>query len=74
MGKPHPVELRQRVVDFVAEGNTHRSAASRFRVGKLSGLKAWVARRIGQKRDLTVAELAAEIAATQGASVHRSSV
>ena len=32
MGKPHPVELRQRVVDFVAEGNTHRSAASRFRV------------------------------------------
>lgn len=103
MGKPHPVELSQRVVDFVAEGSTHRSAASRFRVsvkfvndmvklkqatgglapkrqgnggghGKLSGLKAWVARRIGQKRDLTVAELAAEIAATQGATVHRSSV
>ena len=32
MGKPHPVELRQRVVDFVTEGNTHRSAAARFRV------------------------------------------
>ena len=32
MGKPHPVELRQRVVDHVAEGNTHRSAAARFRV------------------------------------------
>jgi hypothetical protein len=23
MGKPHPVELRRRVVDHVAEGNTH---------------------------------------------------
>ena len=31
MGKPHPVELRPRVVDLVAEGNTHRSAAARFR-------------------------------------------
>ncbi len=32
MGKPHPVELRRRVVDHVAEGNTHRSTAARFRV------------------------------------------
>ena len=32
MGKPHPIELRQRVVDHVAEGNTHRSAAARFKV------------------------------------------
>jgi transposase len=32
MGKPHPVELRQRVVDFVEEGNTHRAAAVHFRV------------------------------------------
>ena len=99
MGKPHPVELRRRVVDFVAEGNTHRSTAARFRVsvkfvndmvklrratgslapkpqgngggqGKLSGLKAWVARRIGQKRDLTAAELAAEITATHGTATH----
>ena len=99
MGKPHPVELRRRVVDFVTEGNTHRSAAARFRVsvkfvndmvklrratgslapkpqgngggqGKLSGLKAWVARRIGQKRDLTAAELAAEITATHGTATH----
>ena len=103
MGKPHPVELRQRVVDFVTEGNTHRSAAARFRVsvkfvndmvklrratgslapkpqgnggghGKLSGLKDWVARRIGQKRDLTVAELAAEITTAHGTAVHRGSV
>lgn len=103
MGKPHPVELRQRVVDHVAEGNTHRSAAARFRVsvkfvndmvklkaatgglapkaqgnggghGKLAGLKDWVARRIGEKRDLTAATLAAEIAATHGMAVHRGSV
>lgn len=32
MGKPLPVELRQRVVDFVDEGHTHRAAASQFRV------------------------------------------
>ena len=32
MGKPHPIELRQRVVDDVAEGNTHRSTAARFKV------------------------------------------
>ncbi len=32
MGKPHPLELRQRVVAFVEEGNTHRSAAAHFRV------------------------------------------
>lgn len=103
MGKPHPVELRRRVVDHVAEGNTHRSTAARFKVsvkfvndmvklmkatgglvpkaqgnggghGKLSSLKDWVAHRIGQKRDLTSAELAAEIAATLGMVVHRGSV
>ena len=27
MGKPHPVELRARVVEFVEEGNSHREAA-----------------------------------------------
>ena len=103
MGKPHPVELRKRVVDHVAEGNTHRSTAARFKVsvkfvndmvklmkatgglapkaqgnggghGKLAGLKDWVARRIGATRDLTTAELAAEIAATHGMAVHRGSV
>ena len=42
--------------------------------GKLSGLKDWVARRIGRKPDLTAAELAAEIAATHGIVVHRVSV
>jgi transposase len=103
MGKPHPVELRQRVFGHVSEGNTHRSMAARFKVsvkfvndmvklmkvtrgltpkaqgnggghGKLAGLKGWVARRIGQKRDLTTAELAAEIATTHGIVVHRGSV
>ena len=32
MGKPHPLELRERVVAFVEEGNAHRSAAAHFRV------------------------------------------
>ena len=32
MGKPLPMELRERVVDFVAEGHTHRAAAAQFRV------------------------------------------
>jgi transposase len=32
MGKPHPIELRARVVAFVEEGNTHREAARHFRV------------------------------------------
>ena len=32
MGKPHPIELRQRVVDHVAEGSTRRSTAARFKV------------------------------------------
>jgi transposase len=103
MGKPHPVELRQRVVDHVAEGSTHRATAARFKVsvkfvndmvklrkatggllpkaqgnggghGKLSPLKDWIARRIAEKRDLTTAGLAAEIAATHGMAVHRGSV
>ncbi|WP_211250390.1 hypothetical protein, partial [Fodinicurvata fenggangensis] len=32
MGKPHPFELRRRVVEFVEEGHTHRGAAAHFRV------------------------------------------
>jgi len=31
MGKPHPVELRERVADFVEEGHTHRATAAHFR-------------------------------------------
>jgi transposase len=32
MGKPHPMELRSRVVDFVEEGHSHRAASRHFRV------------------------------------------
>ena len=32
MGRPHPVDLRRRVVDHVAAGNTHRATAVRFRI------------------------------------------
>jgi transposase len=32
MGKPHPIELRERVVAFVNEGNSNREASRHFRV------------------------------------------
>ena len=32
MGKPHPIELRERVVAHVDEGHSHRGAARHFRV------------------------------------------
>lgn len=32
MGKPLPIELRERVAAFVAEGHSHREAARQFRV------------------------------------------
>ena len=32
MGKPHPIELRSRVITFVEEGHGHREAARHFRV------------------------------------------
>ena len=32
MGKPHPMELRARVLAFVGEGHGHREAARHFRV------------------------------------------
>lgn len=32
MGKPHPVELRKRVLAFVDEGHGHRETARHFRV------------------------------------------
>lgn len=32
MGKPHPIELRERVVAFVEAGHTRRLAAEHFRV------------------------------------------
>lgn len=32
MGKPHPIELRSRVVAFVEEGHSNREASRHFRV------------------------------------------
>lgn len=103
MGKPHPVELRRRVVDFVEEGHSHRAAASHFRVsakfvnemvklkretgslspkrqgngghyGKLSEAQGWLERRIGEKRDITLDELVAELGAQHGIVAHRVSI
>ena len=103
MGKPLPMELRQRVLDFVEEGHTHRSAAAQFRVsfkfvndmvllkratgslaakpqgnggghGTLAGVTDWIARRIKEKRDLTLDELVVELRDGPGVEVHRVSV
>ena len=32
MGKPHPIEIRSRVIGFIEEGHGHREAARHFRV------------------------------------------
>jgi len=32
MGRPHPIELRERAVSLVEQGNTHTEAARRLRV------------------------------------------
>jgi transposase len=32
MGRPHPIELRERVVAFIDDGHGHREAARHFRV------------------------------------------
>ena len=103
MGKPLPIELRERVVAFVEEGHLHRSAAEQFRVsvklvndmvilkrttgallpkaqgnggghGKLAGVADWIARRITEKRGLTLDELVVELRDGPGVEVHRVSV
>ena len=103
MGRSLPMELRQRVVDFVEEGHRHRAAAARFRVsikfvndmvilkretgsleakpqgnggghGKLAGVAEWIARRITEKRDLTLDELGVELREGPGVEAPRVSV
>ena len=103
MGKPLPMELRQRVVEFVEEGHSHRTAAAQFRVsvkfvndmvllkkatgalrakpqgnggghGKLAGVADWIARRITEKRCLTLDELVVELREGHGVEAHRVSV
>lgn len=102
MGKPHPVELRERAVRLVEQGHTHSASARRLCVsikfvndmvrlkretgslapkrqgnpgrGKLTGVTDWVQTRLTARPDLTIDELAAELAAAHGLAVHRSSV
>ena len=103
MGKPHPIELRERVAAFVDEGHGHREAARHFRVspkfvndliklrretgslaprrqgnggghGKLAGLTGWIETRIADKGEITLDELAAELAEPHGIAVHRGTV
>ncbi len=46
MGKPHPIELRQRVQDEIAGGKSRRSAAERFKVSASFAVK--LAARVAQ--------------------------
>ncbi len=55
MGKPHPVELRERVVGFVKEGHTHRAAAARFRVSvRFVNDMVILKRETGSRANITV--------------------
>lgn len=103
MGKPHPIELRERVAAFVDEGHGHREAARHFRVsprfvndliklrretgslaprpqgnggghGKLAGVTGWIKARVAEKGEITLDELAVELAETHGIDVHRGTV
>jgi transposase len=103
MGKPHPIELRERVVAFVDEGHGHREAARHFRVspkfvneliklrretgslkprpqgnggghGKLAGVTDWIEARVAAKGEITLDELAVELAETHGIEVHRGTI
>ncbi len=102
MGKPHPIELRTRVVAYVDEGHGHREAARHFRVsrrfvneliklrretgslaprpqgnggghGKLAGVTGWIEACVA-KGEITLDELATELAETHGIDVHRGTV
>jgi transposase len=103
MGKPHPIELRQRVVACVEEGHSHRATAARFLVsvkfvndmvilkretggldprvqgnggghGKLGPVRSWIETRMAKKPDLTLNDLATELAERHGITVHRVSI
>jgi transposase len=103
MGKPHPIELRTRVVAYVDEGHGHREAARHFRVspkfvneliklrresgslaprrqgnggghGKLAGVTGWIEARVAEKGEITLDELARELAESHGIDVHRGTV
>ena len=100
MPKPHPIELRIRVVDHVKEGHGHRETAAHFRVsikfvndmvklkrqtgqrqpkanpgrlgrGKLAPYKQWLASRVHQQSDITLARLCLELKQEFGLQVNR---
>ncbi|MCF6198542.1 MAG: transposase [Hyphomicrobiaceae bacterium] len=101
MTQPFSIDLRKRVVDFVEQGNSRRSAAGHFAVsvsfvidllrhlkengsleplpcggtkeGKLAPHHDTILRRVKEKPDITLAELASEIE-SRGTKVHPSSI
>lgn len=103
MAKPHPIELRERVVTHVEEGHSHQSTARHFRVsvkfvndmvilkrqtgslaprpnkrrtghGKLAPHKEWIAARVEEQPDITLARLCLELEDRFGLKVNRSPV
>jgi transposase len=91
MPKPYSLDLRERVLSYVDEGHSRRSAAAHFRVSvsfvvnlvkafrvrgslapkpsggrrhaKLEPHRAFLLQKIAEKADITMPELAAELAA-----------
>ena len=101
MTRPFSIDLRKRVVDFVEQGNSRRSAAGYFSVsvsfaidllkhlketgsleplpcggtkeGKLAPHHDYILKRVKEKPDITMPELARELD-KRGAKVHPSSI
>ena len=69
VGRPCSEEFRRRVLEEVAEGNSRRGAARRFKVGASSALEAhapWLLALIVAEPDLSLAELTQRIQAERG--------
>jgi transposase len=71
MGRPHPVELRLRVVAFVDEGHGHREAARHFR-----GSPRFVNDMVKLRRETggLAPKRQGNLARVHGVTVHRSAV
>ena len=69
VGRPYSEEFRRRVLEEVAEGNSRRGAARRFKVGASSALEAhapWLLALIVAEPDLSLAELTQRVQAELG--------